>query len=149
MRRPTWPMPTMPMVLPALRSHQRVAIDVAVAAQRAVGLDDALRQRQQHAERMSATECGVAAGLVDDQHAGCGAGLDIDGIEARAVAGDDQEVRRAPQQVGMDMEVRRQLVARRPDLVDMRRRENGARSRPGFRFRAGRAARRPRFQESA
>ena len=63
---------------------------------------------------------GVAAGLVDDQHARCRAGLDIDGIEARAVAGDDQQVRRAFQQIGMGMEMRRKLVARRADLVGVR-----------------------------
>ena len=35
-----------------LVADQRIAVDVAVAPQRAVGLDDALRQRQQHAERV-------------------------------------------------------------------------------------------------
>ena len=106
MRRPTWPIPTMPMVLPLrFGAHQIVAVDVAVAAQRAVGLDDALRQRQQHAERVFGHRMRVAAGLVDDQHARFGAGLDIDGVEARAVAGDDQQMRRAPQQVGVHMKV--------------------------------------------
>ena len=63
---------------------------------------------------------GVAAGLIDDEHAGRGAGVDVDGVEARAVGGDDQQVRRAPQQVLMDMEVLCQLITRRADLVGMR-----------------------------
>ena len=39
---------------PALRfgADQRIAVDVALAPQRAVGLDDALGQREQHAERV-------------------------------------------------------------------------------------------------
>ena len=104
-----------------LVADQRVAVDIALAPQRAVGLEDALRQRQQHAERMLGDRIGVAAGLIDHQHARRGAGVDIDGVEARAVAGDDQQVRRAPQQVLMDMEVLRQFVARGADLVGMRR----------------------------
>ena len=82
-----------------LVADQRVAVDIALAPQRAVGLEDALRQRQQHAERVLGDGIGVAAGLIDDQHARRGAGVDVDGVEARAVAGDDQQVRRAPQQV--------------------------------------------------
>ena len=104
-----------------LGAHQRVAVDIGVAPQRAVGLDDALRQRQQHAERMLGDRMGIAAGLVDHQHARRRAGIDIDGIKARAVAGDDQQVRRAAQQIRIDMEMRRQFVARRADLVGMRR----------------------------
>src|SRR5258708_24171250 len=37
---------------------------------------------------------GVAAGLIDDHDARRGAGIDIDRVEAGAVAGDDQKVRR-------------------------------------------------------
>ncbi len=69
-----------------LGADQRIAVDVAIATQRAVGLDDALRQRQQHAERVFGDRMRVAAGLVDHEHACLGAGLDIDGIEACAVA---------------------------------------------------------------
>jgi len=71
---------------------------------------------------------GVAAGLIDDQHACRRAGIDIDGIEARAIAGDDQEVRRPPQQVRIDVKVPRQFVARRADLIGMRGGEDGRRS---------------------
>ena len=126
-----------------LVADQRIAIDVGLAPQRAVGLEDALRQRQQHAERVLGDRIGVAAGLIDDQHARRGAGVDVDGIEARAVAGDDQQVRRPLQQILVDMEMRCQFVARRADLIGMRRRQD----RRGdlirsFRSPAGRAARR-------
>ena len=107
-----------------LVADQRVAIDVGLAPQRAVGFEDALRQRQQHAERMLGDRIGVAAGLIDDQHARRRAGIDVDGIEARAVRGHDQQVRRPPQQILIDMEMRRDLVARRADLIGMRRRQD-------------------------
>ena len=45
---------------------------------------------------------GVAAGLVDHQHARRGAGLDVDRVETRAITGDNQEVRGTVQQVGME-----------------------------------------------
>ena len=107
-----------------LVADQRVAVDIGLAPQRAVGLEDALRQRQQHAERVLGDRIGVAAGLIDDQHARRRAGIDIDGVEARAVAGDDQQVRRPLQQILIDMEMLRQFVARRADLVGMRRRQD-------------------------
>ena len=44
-------------------------LTLALAAQRAVGLDDALGQRQHHAEHVLGDRMRVAAGLVDDQHA--------------------------------------------------------------------------------
>ena len=112
----------MPMVLPcASLPISALRLTLALAAQRAVGLDNALRQREQHAERVLGDGIGVAAGLVDHQHAGRGAGVDIDGIEARAVAGDDQQIRRPLQKIGMGMEMRRQFVARRTDLIGVRR----------------------------
>jgi hypothetical protein len=89
------------------RAHQGVAIHIRLPPQRAVGLDDTLRQRQQHPERVLGHRMRIAAGLVDHQHARRRAGLDIDGIIARAVARHDQQVRRAPQELGMDMKVRR------------------------------------------
>ena len=87
----------------------------------AIGLDDALGQRQHHRQRMLGDGMGVAAGLVDDQHAGIGAGLDVDRIESRAVAGDEQQVRRALQEGSIDMEMRGQFVTGGADLVDMSR----------------------------
>ena len=68
-----------------LVADQRIAVDVGFAPQRAVGFEDALGQRQQHAERVLGDRVGVAAGLIDDEHARRRAGIDIDGIEARAV----------------------------------------------------------------
>ena len=67
---------------------------------------------------------GVAAGLIDDEHARRRAGIDVDGIEARAVRGHDQEVRRPLQQILIDMEMLCDLVARRADLIGMRRRQD-------------------------
>ena len=52
-----------------LVADQRVAVDIGLAAQRAVGLEDALGQRQHHPERMLGDRIGVAAGLIDDEHA--------------------------------------------------------------------------------
>ena len=122
----------MPMVLPcASLPDQRIAIDVGFAPQRAVGFEDALGQRQQHAERVLGDRIGVAARLIDDEHSRRRAGVDVDGIEARAVRGHDQEVRRPPQQVMVDMEMRGDLVARRADLVGMRRRQDGRCDRIG------------------
>ena len=42
---------------------------------------------------------GIAAGLIDDHHACRRAGIDVDGIEARAVRGHDQKIRRPLQQI--------------------------------------------------
>src|SRR5215211_6128560 len=68
---------------------------------------------------------GIAAGLIDDQHARRGAGLDIDGVKARAVGRDDQEIWRAPQQVVIDVKMASEFVARGADLIGMRRGKNG------------------------
>jgi hypothetical protein len=54
-----------------------------------------LRQHQHDAEHMRGNRIGVAAALVDHQHTGVGAILDIDGVVARAAGRDDQKVRRA------------------------------------------------------
>ena len=78
-------------------------------------------KRQQHADGVLGHRIGVAAGLIDDDHAGRRAGIDIDGIKAGAVAGDQQQVRRAAQQVGVGMEMGREFIPRGADLVDMRR----------------------------
>jgi hypothetical protein len=60
---------------------------------------------------------GVTAGLVHDKDAGVGAVLDVDGVEAGAVGGDDQQVGHAREQLAPGMEARRKFVARRADLV--------------------------------
>ena len=112
-----------------LVADQRIAVDVGLAAQRAVGLEDALGQRQHHAERMFGDGIGVAAGLIDDEHARRRAGIDVNGIEARAVRRHDQEVRRPLQQIVIDMEMPGDLVARRADLIGMRRRQYRCRDR--------------------
>ena len=66
---------------------------------------------------------GIAAGLIDDEHPCLGTGLDIDGIVPRAIAGDDQEIRRPPQQVALDVEMTGEFVARSSNLIGMRRRQ--------------------------
>jgi hypothetical protein len=109
---------------PGLVADQRVAVDVALAPQRAVGFQDAFRERQKHAQRMLGDRIGVAARLVDDQHARVGTGSDVDGIETGAVGGDDQQVRRPLQEILVDMKMPRQLVARSTDLVGVRRRKD-------------------------
>ena len=109
---------------PHFRAHQRVAVDIGLAPKRAVGLNDPLRQRYQHGERMFGDRMRIAAGLIDHDHAGCRASIDIDGIVARAVAGDDQQVRRPAQQIGIDVEVPCQFVARGADLIGMRSGKN-------------------------
>ena len=80
-------LPNTSMPLYAVRSN------VSFTPQRLVDLDDALRQRQHHAERVLGHRLRIAARLIDHQHAGLGAGLDVDGVVARAVAGDDQQLR--------------------------------------------------------
>ena len=69
-----------------LGADQGVAAHIRLAPQRTVGLQDPFRQCEQHAQRVFGHGVGVAAGLVDHQHAGFAAGLDIDGIIAGAIA---------------------------------------------------------------
>ena len=101
-------------------THQGVAVDIRLAPQRPVRLNNALRKREQHCESVFGHRVGVPAGLVDHQHPRGRAGLDIDRIVARAIARDDQEIWRSPQQVCIDMEMPRKLIARRTDLVSVR-----------------------------
>ena len=112
----------MPMVLPcasvpirALRFTSRSRRSARSASM--IRLDNV----KQHSERVLGDGMGIAAGLVDHQHAGFRAGLDVDRIEAGAIARDDQEAGRASQQVAVDVEVPRDFVARRADLIGMRR----------------------------
>ncbi len=108
-----------------LVADQRIAVDVPIAPQRPIGLQDALRQGDQHAERMFGHRIGVSAGLVDDKHTRLGTGVDIDRIEARAVGRYDQQVRRPLQQILVGMEMPRQLIACRADLVGVGVGQNG------------------------
>ena len=115
----------MPMVLPSdFGAHQTVTLDIAVAPQRPVRLDDALRQGEHHADRVLGHGMRVAAGLIDHQHTRSRAGRNIDRIEAGAVARHQQQVRRAFEQVLVDVEMRREFVPRRTDLIDMRGRQD-------------------------
>ena len=86
-------------------AHVEVAVLHRALAERVVDLDDLLRQHQHHAEHMCGDRVGVAAGLVDDQHAGVGAVLDVDGVVAGAAGRHDQEVRRARQQILVGVEL--------------------------------------------
>ena len=108
-------------------ADQRVAIYIRLAAQHAIGLENTLRQRQHHAERVFRHRMRIAAGLIDDHHARRRAGIDVDRIKARAIAGDDQQVRRSPQQIAVDMEMSGEFVARRTDLIGMCRGQDGCR----------------------
>jgi hypothetical protein len=99
--------------------HEDVAVD-DLAADRAVGLDDALREAEHHRERVLGDRLLVAAGLVEAEHAGLGAGLQVHGVVTRAVGRDDQQALRAAQQVGTRVILLRQFVARRAGLVGMR-----------------------------
>ena len=76
----------MPMVLPCA-SLPISALRLTLASRRSARSDfeDALGQRQQHAERVLGDRIGVAAGLIDDQDARRRAGIDVHGVEARAV----------------------------------------------------------------
>ena len=116
-------------------------VEIAVVhrafAERVVGLDDLLRQHQHHGEHMRGDRVGIAAGLVDDQHAGVGAVLDVDGVVAGAAGRDDQQVRCARDQIFVDVIFRRQFVARRADLVGVGGGDDRAGGRIGRnRFRA-------------
>ena len=70
-----------------LSPDQCIAIDVGVAPQRAIGLDDPLRQPSIMLSACSADRIGIAAGPVDNEHARGRAGVNIDRIEPRTVAG--------------------------------------------------------------
>ena len=63
--------------------------------------DDPLGEREHHGEHVRRHRLGVAAGLVDDEDAGLGAVLDVDGVEAGAVGGDDEQVGHAREQVAL------------------------------------------------
>ena len=112
-------------------ADEGVAVLHRAFAQRVVGLDDLLRQHQHHGEHVRGDRIGVAAALVDHQHAGVGAVLDVDGVVAGAAGRDDQQVRRARQQILVDVVFRRQLVARRaaPGRRAPRRRSGHDRAR--------------------
>ena len=61
---------------------------------------------------MARHRLGVAAELVDDKHAILGCRAHVDGVEAGAVGGGDQEARHARDEIAPEMEARRKLVAR-------------------------------------
>ena len=97
-----------------------IAVHAGLAPHDAVGLDDALGEAQQHAERMLGDGLPVATGLVDHQDARLRARFHVDGVVAGAVAGHDQEVWHAPQQLLVDVVGTGKLVARGADLEGVR-----------------------------
>ena len=112
-------------------AHVEVAVLHGAVAERIVDLHHLLRQHQHHAEHVGRHRVGVAAGLVDDEDAGIGAVLDVHGVVAGAAGRDDQEVRRPRDQALVDVVLRRQLIARRADLVGMGRRHDRVGDRIG------------------
>ena len=107
-----------------LGADQVIAVHIGLPPQRAVGLNNAFRQREQHCQSVFGDRMGIAAGLIDDQHARRRAGFYIHRIVARPIARDDQQVRRAPQQVMIDVKMACELIARRADLIGVRRRQD-------------------------
>ena len=105
-------------------ADEDIAVEILVAPHRAVGLDDALGEAEHHGERVLGDRLLVAAGLVEHQHARVGAGLQVHGVVAGAVGGDDQQALRAAQQIAVGVIFFRQLVARRADLECVRAREH-------------------------
>ena len=94
------------------------------AAQGVMGLDDPLGEHQQHGEHMRRHGFRIAAGLIDHEHAGARAVLQVDGVVARAVGRNDEEVRHARERFAPRLEARRQLVPGRADLIGVRRRHD-------------------------
>src|SRR6516165_74317 len=121
-RRPTLPMPTMPIVRPLTSLPMKTLRSCIVPCRKAWLVWMICFE----SISTMASTC-VAAGLVDDEHAGVGAVLDADGVEAGAVGGNDEQVRHAREQIALGMEARIELVARRSDLVGVR----GRHDRPG------------------
>ncbi len=108
-------------------ADEAATIEVLLAPHRAVDLDDALGEAQHHADDVLGHRFAVAARLVDHEHARLRAFLHVDGVVARAVGRHDQQVGRAREQRGGGVEPAGELVARRADLVGVRRFENGRR----------------------
>ena len=78
-------------------------------------------------ERVLGDRLLVAAGLIEAEHAGLGAGLQVHGVVARAVGRDDQQALRAAQQVRAGVIFLGEFVARRADLIGMRAGEDRGR----------------------
>src|SRR5262249_52272228 len=58
-------------------AHEDAAVMHRAAPQGVIGLDDLLGEHQHHGEHVRRHRLGVAAGLVDDEHAGVGAVLTL------------------------------------------------------------------------
>ena len=119
-RLPTLPSPTMPTVWPSRSCPMKMLR--SIISRRIARSASTMRfdSAQHHRERVLGDRLLVAAGLVEAEHAGLGAGLQVDGVVARAVGRDDQQALRAAQQVRAGVIFLRQLVARRAGLVGMR-----------------------------
>ena len=73
-----------------------------VVAQRRVGGRDLSGRRQQQRERVLGGAVDVRRRRVDDQHAAGGGGVDVDVVQADAGAGDDLQLGRGGQHLGVD-----------------------------------------------
>ena len=72
-----------------------------VLAKRRVGGGDLSRRRKQESQRMLGGAVDVGGRRVDDQDAACGSGIDVDVVQANAGAGDDLELGRGGEDLGV------------------------------------------------
>ena len=132
-----WPMPTRPRVLPPIsRAHQVLAAVAAVPPQPAVVLGDALAEVEHQSQRVLGHRPGVGARLVHDEHAGPGAGGDVDGVVAGADRGNAEQPGAAFEQLRAGEPLPRQFILRRGDLVGV----SLGQVRPGVLLRPGEVA---------
>ena len=88
-------------LVPDVVAHQLVTIAGAIAQQGAIGQPHLLRQRQDEPDRVFRHRFVVGAALAADDHAGSGAGIDIDDVVTGAGGAQGQHVRAARQQRGV------------------------------------------------
>ena len=119
-----------------LAAHQVLAAVAAVPPQPAVVLGDALGEVEHQPERVLGDRRGVGARLVHDEHAGPGAGGDVDGVVAGADRGHAEQPGAAFEQLRGGEPLPRQLVLRRGDLVGV----GLGQVRPGALLRPGEVA---------
>ena len=119
-----------------LAAHQVLAAVAAVPPQPAVVLGDALGEVEHQPQRVLGDRRGVGARLVHDEHAGPGAGGDVDGVVAGADRGHAEQPGAAFEQLRAGEPLPRQLVLRRGDLVGV----GLGQVRPGALLRPGEVA---------
>jgi len=98
-----------------------------------VRLDGALGHHQHEADGVLGDGLEVPAGLVDGDHAGLRASLEVDRVVPRAVGGDDEEVGRALQESGRHAEWFGDVAPRGGQLVPVRIEERGLGDMTGIR----------------